>query len=83
MYLTVIHPFGVYQPGDVIAPADEAAILASEAAKNVVASGSPSPELARAVEPEPVVEPEPEPVAPAFAFSASPPFVAVSDDDPS
>ena len=93
MYLTVIHPFGAYQPGDVIPAADAAAILASENAANVVLSQAPDvtelaaePELPAA--PEPAPQPESEPAAPAFAFAASVPyvavpFVAVSDNDPS
>ncbi|MDE2468745.1 MAG: hypothetical protein KGL35_08380 [Bradyrhizobium sp.] len=68
MSLIVIHPFGAYQPGDVIPEADAAAILASEAAANVV----PSHPTASAPEPEHVAVP-----------LADVPFVTVSASDPS
>lgn len=83
MSLTVIHPFGAYQAGDVILAADVAAILASENVANVVLSHAPGesgPDPAPEPDPEPEPAPQPKP-ADAPEFAASAPFV--SDFDPS
>lgn len=86
MSLTVIHPFGAYQPGDTIPDADAAAILASGNASNVVSTSAPDVEPAADAfddAPEPVAEPEPEPTPePELPPEPTAP-AAVSDFDPS
>ncbi len=86
MSLTVIHPFGAYQPGDTIPDADAAAILASGNASNVVSTSAPDVEPAADAfddAPEPVAEPEPEPTPePELPPELTAP-AAVSDFDPS